>query len=126
MGENYLFFNSRDEFLRIDISKIVYFEASGNYTNIILANKIKGTISMNLGHTEKALVDRLKEKSRCFVRIGKSYIINVNYIYQINVLKQRLVLSDLSMFAFQLNLSKEVLKKLKELLVRSGSQKMNQ
>ncbi len=49
MGENYLFFNSRDEFLRIDISKIVYFEASGNYTNIILANKIKGTISMNLG-----------------------------------------------------------------------------
>ena len=28
---NLIFFNSRDELLRIDISKIVYFEADGNY-----------------------------------------------------------------------------------------------
>ena len=33
---NFLFFNSRDELLRLDISKIVYFESDGNYTNIIL------------------------------------------------------------------------------------------
>ena len=36
---NFLFFNSRDELLRLDISKIVYFESDGNYTNIILTNK---------------------------------------------------------------------------------------
>ena len=29
---NFLFFNSRDELLRLDISKIVYFESDGNYT----------------------------------------------------------------------------------------------
>lgn len=28
---NFLFFNSRDELLRLDISKIVYFESDGNY-----------------------------------------------------------------------------------------------
>ena len=48
MKNVYLHLNSRDEFLRIDISKIVYFEADGNYTNIVLANKLKGVVCMNL------------------------------------------------------------------------------
>ena len=39
MKNIYLHLNTRDEFLRMDISKIVYFEADGNYTNIMLANK---------------------------------------------------------------------------------------
>lgn len=117
MNTNYLFFNSRDELLRIDIAKIVYFEADGNYTNIILSNKLRGIVCLNLTQTEKALAERLKEKSRCFARIGKHYIINLNYIYQINVIKQRLVLSDYSSFAYQVEISKEALKKLKEVLL---------
>lgn len=117
MNTNFLFFNSRDELLRIDISKIVYFESDGNYTNIILSNKLRGIVCMNLAQTEKALAERLKEKSRCFARIGKRYIINLNYVYQINIIKQRLVLSDYVSFAFQLEMSKEALKKLKELFL---------
>lgn len=117
MNTNFLFFNSRDELLRIDISKIVYFESDGNYTNIILSNKLRGIVCMNLAQTEKALSERLKEKSRCFARIGKRYIINLNYVYQINIIKQRLVLSDYVSFAFQLEMSKEALKKLKELFL---------
>lgn len=54
MNTNYLFFNSRDELLRIDIAKIVYFEADGNYTNIILSNKLRGIVCLNLTQTEKA------------------------------------------------------------------------
>lgn len=30
----YLYLNSRDEFFRLDISKIVYFESDGNYTQL--------------------------------------------------------------------------------------------
>ena len=30
----YLYFNCRDEFLRLDVEKIVYFESDGNYTDI--------------------------------------------------------------------------------------------
>lgn len=116
MSSDYLYFNSRDELLRMDIGKIVYFEADGNYTNIILCNKLRGVICMNLAQTEKALTERLKEKAGCFARIGKRYIINMNYIYQINILKQRLVLSDYSSFAFQVEISREALKKLKEIV----------
>ena len=116
MNTNYLFLNSRDELLRIDISKIVYFEADGNYTSIILTNKLRPTIGINLAQTEKLLNERLRERSRIFARIGKRYI-NLNYVYQINVLKQRLVLSDYTNFAFQLEVSKEALKKLKEIFL---------
>ena len=66
---NFLFFNSRDELLRLDISKIVYFESDGNYTNIILTNKLRGIICLNLAQTEKVLEERLKEKARCFARM---------------------------------------------------------
>lgn len=121
MNTNFFIFNSRDELLRMDISKIVYFESDGNYTNIILSNKLHGVICMNLAQTEKALAERLQEKSRCFARIGKRYIINLNYVYQINIIKQRLVLSDYSSFAFQLEVSREALKKLKELFLNIKS-----
>ena len=118
---NFLYFNSRDELLRLDISKIVYFESDGNYTNIILTNKLRCIICLNLAQTEKILEERLKEKARCFARIGKRFIINLNYVYQINVIKQRLVLSDYSSFAFQLEISKEALKKLKEIFLNIKS-----
>lgn len=111
----YLYLNSRDELLRIDISKIVYFEADGNYTNIVLANQLRGVVCMNLARMQEMLSERLKEQASIFVRVGKRHIINHTYVYQINVLRQKLVLSDGERFAFSLDISKEALKKLKEL-----------
>jgi len=118
MKTTYLHLNSRDEFLRIDVSKIVYFEADANYTNIVLANKLKGVVSMNLSHMQEILVKSLGENARMFARIGKKYIINHKYVYQINPINQRLLLSDGDRFAFQLQVSKEALKKLKELYIK--------
>lgn len=101
--------------LRIDISKIVYFEADGNYTNIVLANQLRGVVCMNLARMQEMLSERLKEQASIFARVGKRHIINHTYVYQINVLRQKLVLSDGERFAFSLDISKEALKKLKEL-----------
>lgn len=117
MKNLYLHLNSRDEFLRIDVSKIVYFESDGNYTNIILANQLKGVVCMNLGHMQEVLSKSLKENASIFARVGKKHIINHTYVYQINVLRQKLVLSDGASFAYQLDVSKEALKKLKELYI---------
>lgn len=120
MKNSYLHLNSRDEFLRIDISKIVYFEADGNYTNIALVNQLKGVVCMNLARMQQILSERLKEQASIFARVGKKYIINHTYVYQINVLRQKLILSDGENFTFQLDISKEALKKLKELYVSSA------
>ena len=104
--DNLIFFNSRDELLRIDISKIVYFEADGNYTDIIMVNKLRASVCMNLGEMEKALAAQIGDEAKRFMRIGKRFIINMRFVYQINVLKQQLVLSDYDHFAFQVNISK--------------------
>lgn len=117
MESSFLHLNSRDELLRIDVSKIVYFEADGNYTNIIQINKLRGVVCLNLAKLKEILADRLKEKSSNFIRIGKKYIINRTFVYQINIVRHKLVLSDGQSFAFQLEISKEALKKLKELYV---------
>lgn len=113
----YLYLNSRDEFFRVDISKIVYFESDGNYTNIILSNRMKGTVGMNLAQMQAILSESLKEEASGFARIGKRHIVNLRYVYHIAVLRQRLVLSDGENFEYQLNVSKEALKGLKEMYV---------
>lgn len=113
----YIFFNSRDELQRIDVSKIVYFEADGNYTDIVMVNKLRASICMNLGEMERAIAAQIGDEAKTFMRIGKRFIINMRYVYSINVLKQQLVLSDYDHFAFQVNISKDALKKMKELML---------
>lgn len=113
----YIFFNSRDELQRIDVSKIVYFEADGNYTDIVMVNKLRASICMNLGEMERAIAAQIGDDAKIFMRIGKRFIINMRYVYSINVLKQQLVLSDYDHFAFQVSISKDALKKMKELML---------
>ena len=110
-------FNSRDELLRLDARRIVYFEADGNYTHIVMTNKLKGTVGMNLGQVEDVLAVRLKERKNIFARIGKKFIVNLKYIYKVNPLKKQLVLTDFETFAYQLEVSREALKALKDLMV---------
>ena len=118
-GVSYLFFTSRDELQRIEVSKIVYFESDGNYTDIVMVNKLRASILMNLGEMEKTLALQLGEGARTFMRIGRRFIINLQYVYSINVLKQQLILSDYDHFAFQITVPKEKLKNMKELMLQS-------
>jgi DNA-binding LytR/AlgR family response regulator len=114
-----LYFNTRDELNRIDVSKIVYFEADGNYTDIVMVNKLRASIYMNLGEMEKSLAQQLQPAENTFMRIGKRFIVNMRYIYQINVLKQQLILSDYDHFAFQISISKDALRKVKDLMLQT-------
>lgn len=116
---DFLYFNFRDEFLRVDIQKIVFFSAQGNYTDIVLCNKTKDTVGLGLSQMEKFLSESLHERARCFVRIGKSYIVNINYLHRVNILRQQLVLTDYRDAHYHLDISKDALKKLKMILVKS-------
>jgi DNA-binding LytR/AlgR family response regulator len=117
MPIKYLYLNSRDEFIRVDITKIIYFESDGNYTNIYLSNKMKGVVGMNLSQMQTTLADNLRENAKIFARVGKRHIINLNYVYHIALLRQKLVLSDGERFEYTVNVSKEALRKLRELFV---------
>ena len=119
MTQQKIYFNSRDKLIRIEVQKIVYFEGDGNYTYIVTANKHKVCITLNLTHTEEALAAQLGDNAKQFMRIGKRFIVNMNYIYQIDIQKQVLMLSDCEHFLFQLPVSKEALKTVKELVIKA-------
>ena len=117
MNAGYLYINTRDELIRLDCSKIVYMEGDGNYTNIILINKQKVSVCMNLTHMQQFISESLRERASMFARVGKRFIVNLNFIYKVQPLQQSLVVTDGVNFAFQLGISKDALKKLKDILV---------
>lgn len=118
-GQTFIYFNSRDRLSRLDIQKIVFFEGDGNYTYIVTANKQRICITMNLTHIEEALALQLGENANIYMRIGKRFIVNMNYIFQVDITKQTLLLSDCDRFLFQLPISKEALKSVKELVIKT-------
>ena len=119
MTQQRIYFNSRDKLIRLDIQKIIYFEGDGNYTYIVTANKQKVCLTINLAHTEDALASQLGDNAKQFMRIGKRFIVNMNYIYQVDIQKQTLMLSDCERFLFQMPVSKEALKTVKELVIQT-------
>lgn len=126
MATEYLYINTRDELIRLDCSKIVYMEGDGNYTNIVLVNKQKSSVCMNLSEMQKLISESLRERASIFARIGKRFIVNMTYIYKVQPLHQSLIVSDGVHFAFQLGISKEALRKLKDLMIQRVTIKNNQ
>ena len=119
MVQRLVYFNSRDTLIRIDITQVAYFEGDGNYTYIVTANKLKTCLTMNLSHTETALAAQIGDQAKRFMRIGKRYIVNMDYIYQVDIQKQHLILTDYNRFVYQLPISKDALKSVKELVIKA-------
>lgn len=120
-SEKILLFSTRDELTRIRLERVCYFEADGNYTNVYFINGVKASLLTSLVHLEELITGAFSGSRNVFVRIGKKYIVNAYYIFQINILRQRLVLSDLdSATVYTLSVSKEALKSLRALYMPGG------
>ena len=96
---------------RVPTEDIAYIEASGNYCDVHLFNGEAVTMTFQLHYFVEAL-SQLRQNF--FVRVGKSLIVNKNFVYGINITSQDLKLMDHRMNqTFRLKASKEALKKLK-------------
>ena len=106
--------SATNELVRVLPERIVYISSDGNYSTMVLHDKTEHLFTFNLSHFQKLIEQQLKDEANQFIRIGKSLIINRNYIYRINLTKQQLVMSDMALNqAFMLSASKEALKQLK-------------
>lgn len=114
--EHYLVIRTRDELLRVNIGKILYFEADKAYTKLLLSGGLQFTISLNIGKIEAMLERQVTGSTAILSRVGKSYIINKNHILQISVPKQRLLMMTGDGRLRELTLSKVPLKVLKKSL----------
>lgn len=104
------------EVLRFKTEALVYILAEGNYSNIRMADGSNYTITMQLGQIESRLYELSVAGNGRFIRLGKSLIVNKDFIVHIMTNRQKLVLSDCKTFRYDLNASREALKKLKEYL----------
>ncbi|MDE7081589.1 MAG: LytTR family transcriptional regulator [Muribaculaceae bacterium] len=116
LSETTLFFNTRDEMIKVRLERVAYFESDSNYCHVVFINGAKATLLTSLVNIEELLTKRLKSDNPMFIRIGKRYIVNRQYIFQISVPRQRLVLTDyITSGIMELSISKDALKNLKQL-----------
>ncbi len=83
----FFFIKNKQTLNRVDVSTIRYIHAEGNYCYInMLGDKV-----VSLKISLRQLIDQLSQEQ--FVRVHKSYIINLDYLQQVNI-KERILLVD--------------------------------
>lgn len=106
--------NTRDELLIIDLDRVAFFQANGNYTRLTYISGHALTLNTGKAGVEKILSAALPKGATMFLRLGRSLIINQTFLSNINVLKQYVTLSDLESHHFKLSVPKALLKVYKE------------
>lgn len=116
--------NNRDEMIMLFVDNIAYIMADGNYTKICYIGGMTTVLSFGISKVETLVSASYADGEVCpFVRLGRSVIINQWFLYDINVLKQYLVLSDCMKNTITLKLPKPLLKKYKDLVSKSTIKK---
>ena len=101
------------ELLIVPSASLMYVSSDGNYSNVVTQDGRSRLVCLQLGQIEDLIGDQLGDSVSNFLRIGRSLIINTDYIYLIDIAKQQLILSDCKGSCHELTASKEVLTKLK-------------
>lgn len=106
------------ELVRVQTEEIVFVQADGNYSDLYLFSGKPHKMTFKLHYFDEVFQQL---KNNIFVRVGKSLIVNKNYIYVINITNQELLLSGSRLRGdFKLSASKEALKELKSLMEQEG------
>lgn len=105
---------TNSEIIRIPTDEIIFIKGDGNYSDIFLANGKKENVISQLHD----LMDKLTTLNyNPFYRVGKSLIINRDYIFKVNPGLQRIILSNIRLEKdILIKASKDALKNLKEKL----------
>ena len=113
------------EFLRIPADHLVFISADGNYSNVVTRDGKSALVSFQLGQVEDLIADQLGDGGGQFIRLGRGLIINIHFVYRIDIATQQLILSDCDGCYHELSASREVLIKLKaymETLMKLGNE----
>lgn len=116
MKRSHLLISKGTEFLRVPLDRLMYISSDGNYSNVVTLDGRSALVSMQLGQVEDLIAGQTGDEYGKFLRLGRSLIINIEYVHFIDVAKQSLVLSDCAGSWHQLSASREVLVKLKAYL----------
>ena len=117
---SHIYISTATDLLRVSIRQILYIQSDGNYCSLFQTGGEMRMITYQLGQVEKMIAAQLPaEVANDFVRIGRSLIINMRYVYYINLAKQQLVLADAQNAKYTLTASRDALASLKTLIESS-------
>ena len=110
-----IFSNSGTELLKVRPEDIVYIEADGNYCRMHLRGGFEQQLWFNRQRFISIISKQLRDEKPTFIVVGRSYIINLAYIFRINPVQSELTLFDSSKpKQISLHASQEALNKLKK------------
>jgi DNA-binding LytR/AlgR family response regulator len=110
-----IFSNSGTELLKVRPEDIVYIEADGNYCRMYLRGGFEQQLWFNRQRFIPIISKQLRDEKPTFIVVGRSYIINLAYIFRINPVQSELTLFDSSKpEQISLHASQEALNKLKK------------
>jgi DNA-binding LytR/AlgR family response regulator len=89
-----IFSNSGTELLKVRPEDIVYIEAEGNYCRMYLRGGFEQQLWFNRQKFISIISDQLRDEKPTFIVVGRSYVINLAYIFRINPVQGDLLLFD--------------------------------
>ena len=110
-----LIHNGGTELLKVRSSDIIYVEAEGNYCSMYLAGGFRQQLWFNRQKFIAVINEQMKAEKPVFISVGRSFIVNLAYIYLINPVQGDLILYD-SRSQIKLHASQEALNRLKEII----------
>lgn len=110
---SYIVIPTNTELLKIPSDYLMYIEADGNYSKVYTQEGKYRQVSFQLGQLEDMIGAQLDEDESPFIRIGKSLMVNKDYIYVIDISKQVIIMSDYQGHYYELSASRKSLVNLK-------------
>ncbi len=82
---------NKNEVIYLRLDNILYIQADGNYCNIYLADGgVINTLTYQRAEISRMLKEQLPESSKRFALLGRSYMVNTDYVLRIQPSKQLL------------------------------------
>ncbi len=112
----FIVISTNTELLRVPSDRLMFITSEGNYSKVYTQDGHYRLVAYQLGQLEDMIGEQLGEEETTFIRIGKSLIVNRDYIYLIDVSEQVIIVSDCHGQYHTLQASRKALTQIKVLL----------
>lgn len=97
------------EMFALDLEMVMYLEADDHYTIVYYSSGIHFMLPFCLSKVEEVINEKVVGETY-LMRFSRKYIVNLNYVYHINVTKQIVQLCDNKGASYSLHIPKPVLR----------------
>jgi len=115
MEKNRLCFRNYGELFNVDLDQTIYFEADDHYTNVYYSSGAHFMIPFGLSRVEAQLA-ALGSRGAQFRRLGRTHIVNTDFIFHVNAVRQTVVVTDTRGGSHQIKLPKATIHTLMDYL----------